>query len=156
MVKPEALPILDTTINRRSHSRCVLAPTGMVTCILLYVGTLMHLLSAVTQCTNTCHFFWKYLLTSPECKQHPQPQFFSPLKHIFIHIALSHGTGLLHQGIDLAHCQVSLLCMSYNTDDTRYFLFYPVTTLVRNSAGLFSDLIYVVNDSLIATDSQMV
>ena len=45
-------------------------PTVTMMCLLLYVGILMHILSAVAQHICAWHFFQKSLLTSPGSKQY--------------------------------------------------------------------------------------
>ena len=69
-----------------------------------------------------------------------------------------HATLLKHETILLAQEKNLLTHWSYtsfDTDDTRCFHLYWVTILVNKSAGLSSDLICSVYDSLIATDSCM-
>ena len=96
------------------------------------------------------HFPWIQTMLS-------WPNLYSPLKIVFMNTTLfSNKTVLLAQKKNLlTHCHLSPSYMSYQTNDTRCFLFCPVTILVNESAELFLDLFCTVNVSTIAIDLLM-
>ena len=158
--------IVPSLINVRALVKSSHATINQKGCILVMHfqnwGTMMHF-TIVHRTSNSCPSIHACLPLLPEASTHfpwiqtmlSWPNLSSLLKYVFMQTMLiCHETVLLAQEKNLlAHCQVSPSCMSYNTNDTRCLQLCPMTILVNMSAGLFSDLICLVNVSPIAKDS---